>query len=350
MTNQRRNKYTVILDAVKNSPIKTIEFEGNIYHFKLDYLLPYGECHYSRVFAKLIYLKECLGIIQPGDLLLETTSGSGGRAAAAIATALGYRIKIAVPAGGEKAREQAIIDAGSEICLTPKEDYVNGFPEFVKSFMAKNPNAKYLNHVMGSITGRGSCLNQTVITAFESFVYETIEAGVMPDFVICPLGNGTTTLPMAKMFKAMNRDVKAIGFEAVSSAFAYRKKFPGKYERIFDSVNPELIERHNLPGTTPAKAIFAAPALEQSLGYLNYIKLVTNDYIDANFLEAIGNLPSAYSNKVTQLDTHNLPGLKDFGRTGLAGFDVAVDIARENDLQGKHFLVPVFDASWHYDN
>ena len=172
----------------------------------------------------------------------------------------------------------------------------------------------------------------------------------MPDFVICPLGNGTTTLPMSKLFKAMNRDIKAVGFEAVSSAFAYRKKFLGKYESVFNSVKPELIKRHNLPGTTPAKAIFAAPALEQSLEYLDDIKLVTNDYIDANFLEATGKLPKFYSKEVTQLGTNNLKILEDFGRTGVAGFDVAVDVARKNNLQRKQFLIPVFDASWHYDN
>ena len=137
MKKTRKALYNRIFGETSNSPLQVMEFEGNTYYFKLDYKLGYGECHYSRVFSKLLFLKECLGIIKEGDTLLETTSGSGGRAAAALASALGYMIKIAVPAGGEIAREKAIVKVGGELILTPKEDYVNGFPEFVKKFLLK---------------------------------------------------------------------------------------------------------------------------------------------------------------------------------------------------------------------
>lgn len=349
LSSQRKALYTQILGSVKNSPIKTIEFEGNTYHFKLDYLLPYGECHYSRVFAKLIYLKECLGIIKPGDILLETTSGSGGRAAAAIATALGYQIKIAVPAGGEKARENAIVKAGAELFLTPAESYVNGFPEFIKKFLADNPGTKYINHVMGDISGRGSAINGAAIDAFRPFVDEVVEAGIAPDVVICPLGNGTTTLPMAQGFKSLFRKVQVFGFEAASSALAYRKKFPGKYESIF-GIDPVTIPRHDLPGTAPATTIFPMPAFESAIDLLDNVGLVTSDSVNNNFMNTVGFLPTDKSESVVKWDDFHHEALIDFGRTGKAGFAVAVTIARKEKMVSKHFLVPVFDASWHYDS
>ncbi len=349
MNSARKALYNQILNSVKNSPIQTIEFEGNTYHFKLDYKLPYGECHYSRIFAKLIYLKECLGIIKPGDALLETTSGSGGRAAAAVATALGYKIKIAVPAGGERAREIAIEKAGGEICLTPKEAYVNGFPEFVKSFLKQNPGTKYINHVMGDVTGRGSGINGIAIEAFRPFVEEVVEAGISPDVVICPLGNGTTTLPMVTGFKTLFSKIEVIGFESVASAFSHTRRYPGKYERIF-GIKPEIIGRHDLPGTTPATTTFPAPAIEQASLLLDGVGLVTSDFVNDLFLEKAGFIPADKSDWIIKWDDLKHEGITEFGRTGRAGFATAIKYAQKQNLISKQFLIPVFDAAWHYDS
>ncbi len=356
MNLERKAQYEQMMSKVRSSPVTTIEFEGNTYHFKLDYKLPYGECHYSRVFLKLIYSKECLGIIQPGDLLLETTSGSGGRAAAATATALGYRIKIAVPAGGEKARERAIEEAGAELILTPAEAYVNGFPEFIKTFLAEHPEATYLKHMMGDIYGKGKGVNDTAIDAFRPFVDEVVEAGIQPDVVICPLGNGTTTLPMATGFKASFPNSKIVGFEAVSSALAYRKKHPKtldkkeKYHEVFGDIDPSLVPRHDLPGTTHANPIFPVPALDAVIPHLDLVGLVTDDHIDRNFFDTFGFKPTDKSRWVVKWDDLHHEALAEFGRTGRAGFGVAVKMARMMEMSGKHFLVPVFDAAWHYDS
>lgn len=350
MNTQRKNLYARMMSEVRNSPVTTIEFEGNTYHFKLDYKLPYGECHYSRVFLKLIYLKECLGLIKPGDTLLETTSGSGGRAAAAVATALGYKIKIAVPAGGEKARERAIEAAGAELILTPAEAYVNGFPEFIKRFLVKHPGTHYINHMMGDVTGRGTVVNVDAIDAFRPFVEEVVGAGIQPDVVICPLGNGTTTLPMAEGFKLLSHDVKIVGFEAVSSALVYRKKFPGKYTEVFGDINPELVPRHDLPGTTPANPIMPVPALDAVVPLLDLVGLVTDDHIDRNFFDTFGFKPVDKSRWVVKWDDFHHEAQAEFGRTGRAGFAVAVKLARMTKMSDKHFLIPVFDAAWHYDS
>lgn len=349
LSTERQVLYNQILNSVQNSPIQTIEFEGNTYHFKLEYKLPYGECHYARIFSKLIYLKECLGIIKPGDTLLETTSGSGGRAAAAVAIALGYKIAIAIPAGGEKAREEAIRKTGADLILTPAELYVNGFPEFVKQYLQENPEVKYLNHVMGDIFGRGTLVNGNSINAFRPFIEEVAGIGIVPDVVISPLGNGTNTLPTVTDFKSLFRKVKVYGFESVASANAYRKFYPGKYEKIF-GINPEILGRHDMPGSSPASTLFPMPALEKAIPLLDGIGLVTSNSINDKFKEITGFTPADKSSWVAKWDDYNLDEMSEFGRTGRAGFAIAVKIAEKQELKGKHFLIPVFDAAWHYDS
>lgn len=348
LSNERRALYARLLSSVKNSPVETVEFEGNTFSFKCDYKLPYGESHYARVFSHLMFLKETSGIIKTGDLLLETTSGSGGRAAAAVATALGYRIKVAIPAGGEKAREDAIVRAGAELELTPAEAYVNGFPQFIKSFIGANPGTKYLNHAMGDIDGRGAGVNFDAIDGFRPFVSEVLESGINPDVVISPLGNGTTTLPLAQGFKAASDTTRIIGFESASSAMGFRKKFEGLYESKF-RIDPANLPRHDLPGTTPAFTIFPMPAFNAGVELLDSIELVTSKFVNNNFVKSVGFKPVERYEKVVQWDNFDQDFLKDFGRTGRAGFAVAASLARREGMVGKHFLVPVFDAAWHYD-
>jgi cysteine synthase len=142
MSAARFEQYQTMQAQIRNSPLFKAWgqfFDPNQYLFKAEYLLPFGQSHYARIFLQLLLEKEQLEIIQPGDTLLETTSGSGGRAAAVIATSLGYKIHIGIPAGGEKARELAIINAGGILHFTPAPDYVAGFPAFVKQFLDEQP-------------------------------------------------------------------------------------------------------------------------------------------------------------------------------------------------------------------
>lgn len=349
---ERKNRYKKMFKEVANTPLLKVEWQGNTYFFKCEYQNNYGNCHYARVFAYLLYLKEMLGIIKPGDVLLETTSGSGGRAAAAVATALGYTIHIGLPAGGEKAREQAIVKAGGILHLTPTEDYVSGFPKFVSDFLETNKGVKYINHCMSNILGRGSEINHGAIQAIASIVEESIsqlnDYGFDHyDYVVHPLGNGTTTLAFCEWFKEVCTETKVIGVESFASGFVFRKKFPELYKEKY-GIEPTDFPRHNLPGTTPTTANFGMPALDASVEHLDEIVMVADAKLTDIYKQITGSeLPSEII-RWDNIQVMPLSEMGDFGRSAQVAIAVAQNIAK--GVTGKTFFIPVMDAIWHYDS
>ncbi len=335
------------MQAVQNTPQVVVPFGENTFVFKLEYRNNHGACHYARVFAYLLFIKEMLGIVKPGDVLLETTTGSGGRAAAAIAKALGYAIHVGIPAGGEKARERAIEAEGAILHLTPAERYVDGFPRFVKEFLGQNPDVLYLNHCMGDVYGQGVGVNRIAIHSIYSLVEEVLrDTPRVIDFVVTPLGNGTTTLPFIDGFTSANPEVRIIGVESVASGYAHCRKYAGAYKELL-GVEPTDFPRHNMPGTTPRTAKFPMPALEAAIPLLHEVVLVGDERNALRYQEITGKeLP----NDVVRWDALEhlpVPEFGEFGRSGLAALAVAQRVAKGQ--VGKTFFVPVLDASHHYD-
>ncbi len=76
------------------------------------------ENHYDRVFPRTIKKLESDGIVEPGDELIEVTSGSGGRAFAWSARVLGYQARIIVPPELPKARLQDMVNFGAQLEVT----------------------------------------------------------------------------------------------------------------------------------------------------------------------------------------------------------------------------------------
>src|SRR4051794_35598422 len=117
------------LASIGRTPL--VRFEGDVPNenkiwLKLECENPFGS-HYDRVYLDLFEHYQREGILRPDGTVLETTSGSAGVSFAAIGRRLGYRCLVAIPAGGERAREEAIRREGAELILTPADRYISGF-------------------------------------------------------------------------------------------------------------------------------------------------------------------------------------------------------------------------------
>ena len=315
-----------------------------------------GHSHYDRVYLKLFYEKERMGFIHPGDNVFETSSGSASASFAAVGRELGYKCHVAIPAGGEKAREQAAIEYGAQVYLTPKEKYVNGFTEFIIGFIKDHPDYVFLNHSMGNIKGRGKNVNENSVASLEDVAAESVEqlnedSGNRFDFVVSAMGNGTNTLGISRKMKEISPKTEVIGFEMLSSAVAFQKKYPGRYEELFDingngDVKPENFSRHSMPGTSFPGIEF--PALDESIRLLSEIKLVTDNKTNSEYKKMAGtqNDPKA---AIRWDDPSIEQRLKKFGRSTIAGVAVALSKINESGATDKKFLVIAYDRADRYD-
>jgi cysteine synthase len=225
MNNERKAVYAKLEALVGNTPLLRFENllpNGNVLFVKLECSSPWAFNHYVRVYLTLYRHFEEAGTIVPGQRVYDYTSGSAGIAMAAIGFQLGYRCEVGMPAGGEKARENAILQWIPRECLhlSDARRYVDGASQFSLRFRAKNPDAFFFNHSMFLDDGVAK-INETVMAACAVVAEEVVaELGGGPETFVAISGNGTTQLGYGRRLKDLAPDARIVGVEAFESAVA----------------------------------------------------------------------------------------------------------------------------------
>src|SRR3712207_7478137 len=89
-----------ILDAIGNTPM--LEIEG--IYCKLEYLNPSGSIK-ARIAKYMVERAEREGLLNPGDTIVEATSGNTGNALSMVAAVKGYRMLVVMPRSEEHTSE-----------------------------------------------------------------------------------------------------------------------------------------------------------------------------------------------------------------------------------------------------
>lgn len=121
--------YESVLDLIGNTPLVDVSRlspnrEVRIVA-KLEGQNPFGSVK-DRIAKAMIETAEKEGLLQPGQTIIEPSSGNTGIALAAIARIKGYPIKILMPTSVSVERRQMLEVYGAEIILTPGEEGSNG--------------------------------------------------------------------------------------------------------------------------------------------------------------------------------------------------------------------------------
>ena len=138
---------TSVLDLIGNTPmidVSALSPNPNVRILaKLEGQNPFGSVK-DRIAKNMIEQAEKSGQLQPGQTIIEPSSGNTGIALAAIAQLKGYPIKILMPTSVSIERRQMLEVFGAEIILTPGEEGSNGAVRRAQQLAAEHPEWCFL--------------------------------------------------------------------------------------------------------------------------------------------------------------------------------------------------------------
>ncbi|MCP1290595.1 MULTISPECIES: cysteine synthase CysM [Chromobacterium] len=131
--------YKHLEDFVGHTPLVRLKrlpgVTSNIVLVKLEGNNPAGSVK-DRPALSMIRRAEERGEIQPGDTLIEPTSGNTGIALAMAAAMMGYKMILIMPENSSAERVQAMRAYGAEVVLTPKEASMPGSIDLARKMEA----------------------------------------------------------------------------------------------------------------------------------------------------------------------------------------------------------------------
>jgi cysteine synthase A len=136
-------KALTILETIGNTPhVKINNLFDKRYEvwFKLERFNPGGSIK-DRIALSMVEEAESKGLLKPGSVIVEPTSGNTGIGLAIVAAVKRYSLILVMPESFSIERRKIMATYGAEFELTPREKGMKGAIEKAKEIVAANPNA-----------------------------------------------------------------------------------------------------------------------------------------------------------------------------------------------------------------
>jgi cysteine synthase A len=175
---------------------------------KLEYFNPGGSVK-DRIALAMIEDAEEKGILKPGAVIIEPTSGNTGVGLAWVATVKGYKAILTMPETMSKERQNLLKAMGAQLVLTEGAKGMKGAIEKAEELRARTPGAV----ILGQFENPANPAAHVRSTAQE--IWKDTDGKV--DIFVAGVGTGGTLSGVAEGLKQHNPHIQIVGVEPDSS-------------------------------------------------------------------------------------------------------------------------------------
>ena len=207
--------YSSILETIGKTPIVKLNKIGSDLscelYAKCEFMNPGGSIK-DRIGYQMVVDAETNGVIQPGDTLIEPTSGNTGIGIALAGAVKGYHVIITMPKKMSKEKQLVLNALGATIYLTPIEaawDDENSHISLAKQLQEEIPRS----HILDQYNNASNPNTHYYNTAEEILS----DMGDNLSMIVMGVGTGGTISGVAKRIKEVKPDVRIVGVDPIGS-------------------------------------------------------------------------------------------------------------------------------------
>ena len=212
---------------------------------KLEYFNPAGSVK-DRIALAMISDAEARGVLKPGSVIIEPTSGNTGIGLASVAAARGYRIILTMPETMSVERRTLMKAYGAEIVLTEGAKGMKGAIAKAEDLALDIPNS----FIPGQFTNPANPAIHRATTGPE--IWEDTDGNV--DLFVAGAGTGGTVTGVGEYLKSKNPGVKVVVVEpADSPVLSEGRSGPHKIQGIGAGFVPAVLNTSVYDEIIPVK-------------------------------------------------------------------------------------------------